>query len=84
MASIIQPGFMVFLKEGSEGIGAVRKFENGELTIYVENRGEFMVSRSAIVAVHDGKVLLDVNKLDRSIVNAVGHAHDSEDPDLVG
>jgi hypothetical protein len=34
--------------------------------------------------VHDHKVILDPHKLDKALLTAVGHAHDREDPKLVG
>jgi hypothetical protein len=50
----------------------------------VENGGEFTVPRAAVRKVHDSKVILDPGKLDKALLRAVGHAHDSEDPKLVG
>jgi hypothetical protein len=34
--------------------------------------------------VHDGNVILDPHKVDKTLLTAVGHAHDSEDPRLAG
>jgi ureidoglycolate hydrolase len=75
---------MVFVAEGSEGIAAVRGVSHDELVIYVENAGEFAVPRSAIRAIHDQKVILDAKKLNKHLLRAIGHVHDSEDPKLVG
>lgn len=80
----IEPGFMVFLAEGSEGIAAVREVRNGAIVLYIENRGEFLVPKNAITAVHDQKVMLDKSLLDRKLIEALRHAHDREDPNLVG
>lgn len=80
----IETGFMVFLAEGKEGIGAVRETAAEHIVVYVENSGEFKVPRSAVQRVHDDKVLLDPGKVDKALLQAVGHAHDSEDPRLVG
>jgi hypothetical protein len=80
----IDKGFMVFLAEGKEGIGAVRETARDHIVIYVENAGEFRVPRTAIRRVHDDKVILDPHQLDKKLLTAVGHAHDSEDPRLVG
>ncbi|MDQ8698232.1 hypothetical protein [Hyphomicrobium sp. LHD-15] len=84
MAATIEPGFMVFVAEGSEGIAAVREVRNGSIVLYIENRGEFVVPRKAVTSVHDQKVMLDPALLDRKLLEAIGHAHDSEDPNLVG
>lgn len=80
----IDIGLMVFLAEGKEGIGAVRETASDHIVIYVENAGEFRVPRAAIRRVHDGKVLLDPQQVDKALLTAVGHVHDSEDPRLVG
>jgi hypothetical protein len=80
----IEIGFMAFVAEGSEGIGAVRATSPDHLIIYVENAGEFIVPMSAVRRVHDHKVMLDPRRLDAALLSAIGHVHDSEDPKLVG
>ncbi len=80
----IEPGFMAFVKEGSEGIGAVRGVSSDNLVIFVENAGEFIVPMTAVKRVHDHKVMLNPGLLDKALLDAVGHVHDSEDPKLVG
>ncbi|CAN1724728.1 conserved protein of unknown function [Hyphomicrobium sp. 1Nfss2.1] len=84
MSEPLEIGLMVFLAEGKEGIGAVRETSPDHIMVYVENNGEFRVPRSAIRSIHDGKVLLDPKQVDKALLTAVGHAHDSEDPRLVG
>jgi hypothetical protein len=84
MIERVEEGSMVFVSEGREGIGAVRAIKDGQILVYVENAGEFAVSAAAIVRVHDGKVMLDAKKLDRKLLEAVGHAHDREDPSVAG
>ena len=84
MNETIQQGFMAFLAEGKEGIGAVRAVADDHIVVYVENGGEFKVPRSAVRRVHDDKVILDPRKLDRTLLNALGHAHEREDPNLLG
>lgn len=84
MKEPIEQGFMVFLAEGAEGIGAVRDTTADSILVYVENGGEFSVPLAAVKSVHDQKVLLDARLLDKALLDAVGHAHDREDPRLVG
>jgi hypothetical protein len=84
MDESIEQGFMAFLAEGKEGIGAVRAVSPDHIVIYIENGGEFKVARSAVRRVHDDKVILDPGKLDKALLGALGHTHDSEDPKLVG
>ena len=59
----IETGFMAFLAEGREGIGAVRSKTADRIVIYVENAGEFVVPMSAVRAVHDQKVMLNPDAL---------------------
>jgi hypothetical protein len=75
---------MVFVAEGKGGIGAVRGVSPDALVIYVENAGEFIVPRAAVRSVHDQKVMLNPRLLDKALLDAVGHVHDSEDPRLAG
>ena len=80
----IEKGFMAFIAEGHEGIGAVREVWPDHIMVYVENGGEFRVPLAAVRKVHDEKVILDPKQLDKGLLDAVGHAHDSEDPRLLG
>lgn len=84
MSDTIQIGQMVFLRDGAEGVGAVRQLEKGNIIVYVENAGDFALPRSAVTGVHSGKVMLDAKLLPKAFLTAVGHAHDREDPKLVG
>jgi hypothetical protein len=84
MSDRIEQGYMAFLAEGKEGIAAVREVSPEHIVLYVENGGELTVPRAAVRKVHDSKVILDPGKLDKALLRAVGHAHDSEDPKLVG
>lgn len=75
----IEIGFQVFVSDGEEEVGAVRlvaPFGRPELEIYVENAGEFVVPLSVVASVHDDKVVLDCNKLDAKLRQAIDHAHD--------
>ncbi len=73
---------MVFVADGDEGIGSVREVRQTapELTIYIENSGDFQVPLSAVKTVHSGKVILDVEHLDPPLRAALGHAREAEDP----
>lgn len=80
----IEEGFMAFVADGSEGIGAVTKVTGTGLIVYVENAGEFAVPLSAVTAVHSQKVMLNPKLLGMAMLAAIGHAHDREDPDVAG
>ncbi|WP_072390056.1 hypothetical protein [Hyphomicrobium sp. CS1GBMeth3] len=80
----IQRDFMVFLAEGQEGIGSVHDIGSESISVYVENFGEFLVPLKAVTSVHDQKVLLDRDQVSEKFLRAVAHAHDNEDPKVVG
>ena len=82
--SAIEIGYQAYLEEGADPFGAVRRVEPGrdEVTVYIENGGDFRVDASAVKSVHDGKVLFDRQHLDSSLLDAIEHAHDREEPGL--
>ncbi len=57
MKEPIEQGFMVFLAEGAEGIGAVRATTADSILVYVENGGESRGPLAAVKGVHDQKGL---------------------------
>ena len=78
----IQEGFEVYAHDGNVAFGAVRRVSPRELTIYIENAGDFAVPVSAVKAVHEDKVILDCSGLDEKLVKAIGRAHAAEDPNI--
>jgi hypothetical protein len=79
----IEVGFQAYVADGGEEFGAVREIEpdgRPEIIIYVENAGDFTVPLDAIKAVHSEKVIVDCDKLDPRLRQAIGHAHDAEIP----
>ena len=46
----------------------------------LENAGDFEVPLGAVQSVHDGKVVLDAERLDARLRQAIAHAHDREEP----
>lgn len=80
----IEVGHVVILAEGNEGIGAVREVRQDGFILYVEGAGEFHIPRSAVLRVHDGKVLVSTDVVDARLREAIKHARDREDPKLVG
>jgi hypothetical protein len=82
MSEHIEVGFHAFVEDGDEEFGAVRAIsaQRHELTVYVENAGDFVISAEAIREVHDEKVIFNCAKLEPRLRAAIGHAHDSEDP----
>lgn len=80
--SHIEIGFQVYVVEGGEPFGAVRGAAPGAnaVVVYVENAGDFAVPLDAVQSVHDGKVILDAERLDARLRQAIAHAHDREEP----
>ena len=83
MQEAIEIGYQVFLTDGGRTFGAVREVApqgREELVIYVENAGDFVVPITAVEAVHSQKVILNYNKLEPRLQQAVRHAQDAEQP----
>ncbi|MDQ3365964.1 MAG: hypothetical protein M3680_11105 [Myxococcota bacterium] len=78
MAFHVQIGDQLFLEEGGEEIGAVRKVAPDHLVVYVEAAGDFVVPGAWVRAAHDGKVVLDPTKVDTAFLAAANSAHESE------
>jgi hypothetical protein len=84
MQATIEIGYQVFIADGGEEFGAVRQVApqgREELVIYVENAGDFVVPIASVEAVHSQKVVLNYNKLEPRLQQAIRHAHDAEQPD---
>jgi len=76
----IEVGYQAFVSDGGEEFGAIRRVSPRGLVVYVENAGDFLVPLDAVEAVHSQKVVFSCSKLDRSLREAIGHAHDGEVP----
>lgn len=81
MRENIEIGFQTFVDDAPEEFGAVRAIspDRRNLTVYVENAGEFVVPASAVLSVQSEKVTFACGKLDPRLRSAIGHAHDQED-----
>jgi hypothetical protein len=79
--SQIAIGFPVYLGEGGARCGAVRGAVPGAdaLVIYVEHIGDCEVPLDAVQRVHEGKVILDVERLAVPLRHAITHAYPRED-----
>jgi hypothetical protein len=79
---LIEVGFHVFAKGGSEEFGAVREVAPGgrpELVVDIENAGDFVIPLEAVQTVVEEKVIVDPGKLPPRVREAIAHAHDAED-----
>jgi len=80
----IQDGFDVFLHDGDDSIGAVRKVWREAIIVYVENAGDFEVPMAAVKDAEAEKVILDSTQLPPKMLEAIRARHNAEDPKLVG
>jgi hypothetical protein len=78
----VEIGDQVFGSEGVEAFGAVRQIHPHELIVDIEGSGEAVIPASAVVSVHDGKVVVDVTQLSPDTQVAVGRAHSREEKGL--
>ena len=76
----IEIGYQAFVSDGGEEFGAIREVQSDRLIVYVENAGDFVVPISAVESVHSQKVVFACGKLDDRLRDAIGHAHDAEQP----
>lgn len=76
----IEIGFQAFLADGGEEFGSVRAVYPDHILLYVENAGEFPVPLSAVRSVHYQKVIFALDRLAPRLRQAIGHAHDAEQP----
>ncbi|PXV58561.1 hypothetical protein SAMN04487785_11579 [Dyella jiangningensis] len=82
MAERIQDGDMVFVADGEDGVGSVRRIlaDGQTLVVYIENGGDFEIPMGAVRAVHSGKVVLNLDHLPTPVLEAIGNARKSEYP----
>jgi hypothetical protein len=80
----IREGFDVFLHDGGDSVGAVRRVHKQGIMVYVEDAGDYEVPLDAIVDVDAEKLILDSGKLDSRMLDAIRRRHRDEDPKLVG
>lgn len=82
MREQVQVGHMVFVADGEMGVGGVREVRGDEIVINIQNAGDFVLPMTAIRDVHDGKVVLDLKRLEAPVVEALRHVHDAELPEF--
>ncbi len=78
----IQAGMLVFLGDGQIGIGSIQDVASDHVVVQIENAGAFKIPRASVRDVHFDKVILAEEKLDRSVIDAIKHAHDRENKTL--
>jgi hypothetical protein len=82
MQERIEVGQMVFVADGSVGVGAVRETRRDGFVVNIQNAGDFVLPLDAVRDVHSGKVVLDMQRLSPDVVEALRHVHDAESPEF--
>jgi len=80
MPQRLEEGLMVFVADGELGVGAVREIrpDASEFVVNIQNAGDHVLPFAAVRDIHSGKVMLDLDKLDAPLREALGHTHDAE------
>ena len=82
MRQQVEVGQMVFVAEGEMGVGGVREVRDVEIVVNIQNAGDFVLPMSAVRDVHDGKVVLALDRLEAPVLEALRHVHDAESPEF--
>lgn len=80
MALSIYPGDDVFVDDGAYIIGHVRRSNLREVVVYIEEVGDFTLTRDAVKTADNGRVTLFCKKLDINMRAEIGHLHGEPDP----
>jgi hypothetical protein len=75
----IEVGYQAFAQGSEEEFGAVRQVRPQDLVVYIEDAGDTIIPLSAVTEVIEGKVIVDIQKLDEGVRRAIANAHRDED-----
>ena len=74
----VKIGDQLFQREDGAAFGAVVGIHAHELLVEIEGVGQAVLPGSAIKAVHDGKLIVDISLLPAPLRTSIKHAHDRE------
>ena len=78
----IDAGDDVFVNDGEEIVGHVRRASLRELVVFIEDHGDFVLPRSSVTATGNNFVVLGCQSLPLRMRAVIGHLHgESYDPD---
>ncbi len=80
MREQLEVGQMLFVADGGVGVGAVREVNENGVVVNIQNAGDFTLPLEAVRDVHSGKVVLNLERLDAPVLEALRHVHDAEYP----
>ncbi len=74
----VELGAPVHLHEADDPIGAVRKIQPDHLLVWIEGAGDFIIQPREVASSHDGKLVLDEQRLEPQLKDAIRRAHQRE------
>ncbi|MEI9947442.1 MAG: hypothetical protein WDO74_00265 [Pseudomonadota bacterium] len=74
----VKIGDQLFQREDGAAFGAVVGVHEHELLVEIEGVGQAVLPGTAITAVHDGKLIVDVGQLPAPLRASIRGAHDRE------
>lgn len=75
----VQVGDQVYVGSNLEEVGAVTQVAKDHLIVYIENSGEFRIEGPSVVSAKNGKLVLDPDKLEPRLAEAIEKAHAAEE-----
>ena len=75
----IEVGYQAFAKDSEEEFGAVRQVRPQDLVVYIEDAGDTIIPIASVTDVVEGKVIIDIQRLDENVRRAIANAHRDED-----
>ncbi len=74
----VKIGDQLFQREDGAAFGAVVGVHEHELLVEIEGVGQAVLPGTAIKAVHNGKLIVDISLLPAPLRTSIQHAHDRE------
>ena len=74
----VKIGDQLFDREDGSAFGSVVGIHEHELLVEIEGVGQTILPGIAILAVHNGKLIVDLSQLPAPLRTAIKHAHDRE------
>lgn len=72
---MIEPGDEVFVDDGDDVVGHVRRANARDVIVFVEDEGDFVVPRDLIKGGGNGQIVLFCRKLPLKMRSAIRHLH---------
>lgn len=71
----IEPGDDVFVDDSEDIVGHVRRVNLREVTIFVEDKGDFTLPRTVVKASGNNAIIIVCEKLPIKLRAMIGHLH---------